>query len=373
MEEARMRDYRKLEVLGLTARPATPVFFLPDFCAGRAALIIVLIAELAALLFALARQPITQSFWVDLAAISMFLLWIGLGSATVLCQATPWLAKQSIATASATALMLLAAVVALVSEAVFQLGKYLTDDTSAELTIFPEQHATFVLRNAGIGFIVSALALRYFYVAAESKRASELAAQARIHALQARIRPHFLFNSMNTIAALTRSNPIQAEQAVEDLADLFRASLSDARQRIRLSEEFAIARVYQRIEQLRLGERLTVDWQTDGVPIDALVPSLLLQPLLENAIYHGIEPLPDGGKVTIVAQCEDAVMRLVVINPVIDNVNEGTDKHNGNRLALDNIRQRLQLEWPGSASVVVDTPPNSHSVALVFPYSNREP
>jgi two-component system sensor histidine kinase AlgZ len=177
---------------------------------------------------------------------------------------------------------------------------------------------------------------------------------------------------MNTIAALTRSNPIQAEQAVEDLADLFRASLSDARQRIRLSEEFGIARVYQRIEQLRLGERLTVDWQADGVPMDALVPSLLLQPLLENAIYHGVEPLPDGGRVTIAAKCEDAIIRLAVINPVIVIVNKGANKHKGNSLALDNIRQRLQLEWPGRASVIVDTPPNQYSVTLVFPYGNRE-
>jgi two-component system sensor histidine kinase AlgZ len=371
MEEARMRDCRKLEVLGPAARTATPVYLPPNFCASPAALTIVLIAELAALLFALARQPIAGNFWVDLATISMFLLWVGLGSAIVLCQAAPWLAKQSIATVSATAVMSLAVVVALVSEAVFQLGRYLADGASAELTIFPEQHATFVLRNVGIGIIVSALALRYFYVAAEFKRAIEFAAQARIHALQARIRPHFLFNSMNTIAALTRSNPIQAEQAVEDLADLFRASLSDARQRIRLSEEFEIARVYQRIEQLRLGERLTVTWQADGVPMDALVPSLLLQPLLENAIYYGVEPLPEGGRVTIVANCEDATIRLAVINPVIVIVDKGANTHKGNSLALDNIRQRLQLEWPGRASVIVDTPPNQYSVTLVFPYGNR--
>jgi two-component system sensor histidine kinase AlgZ len=304
----------------------------------------------------------------------MFLLWIGLCSAAALCQTTPWLAKQSVTTASIAALTLLAAVVAVVSEAVYQLGEFLTNGAPAELSFFPEHHATFVLRNIGVGFIVSALALRYFYVAAESKRAIELAAQARIHALQARIRPHFLFNSMNTIAALTRSNPVQAEQAVEDLADLFRANLSDARQRIRLSEELEVARVYQRIEQLRLGARLSVDWQIDNVPMDALVPSLLLQPLLENAIYHGIERLPNGGKVHIVASCVNDMIRLAVTNPIVDNavVNNPTDEHVGNKLALDNIQQRLELEWPGTASVSVETQPQFYSVTLIFPYSKRE-
>jgi two-component system, LytTR family, sensor histidine kinase AlgZ len=355
------------------ARPS-PAFFLPDFCVGRAALAVVLIVELVALLIALARQPITHNFWVDLAAISMFLLWIGLGSAIVLCRATPWLAKQSITMASTLALGLLAAVVMLVSEAVYQLGAYLTGGVPAMLDIFPEHHATFVLRNAGIGFIVSALALRYFYVSAESKRAIELAAQARINALQARIRPHFLFNSMNTIAALTRSNPVQAEQAVEDLADLFRANLSDARQRIRLSEELEVARVYQRIEQLRLGERLIVEWQVDSLPMDALVPSLLLQPLLENAIYHGIERLPHGGKVSIVASCANEVIRIAVSNPIADNpsANNIVDEHHGHKLALDNIQQRLALEWPGKAHVAVATPPGSYTVTLTFPYSKRE-
>jgi two-component system sensor histidine kinase AlgZ len=304
----------------------------------------------------------------------MILLWIGLISAALLCRAAPWLAKQSITVASATALALPVAAVVFVSETVYQLGQYLSGGMPELLGIFPAHHATFVLSNVGIGFIVSAMALRYFYVSAESKRAIELAAQARIHALQARIRPHFLFNSMNTIAALTRSNPVQAEQAVEDLADLFRANLSDARQRIRLSEELEVARVYQRIEQLRLGARLSVDWQIDNVPMDALVPSLLLQPLLENAIYHGIERLPNGGKVHIVASCVNDMIRLAVTNPIVDNavVNNPTDEHVGNKLALDNIQQRLELEWPGTASVSVETQPQFYSVTLIFPYSKRE-
>ena len=115
-------------------------------------------------------------------------------------------------------------------------------------------------------FVVTALALRYFYVTHEWRHNVELQAKARVHALQARIRPHFLFNSMNTIAALTRSNPARAEEAVQDLADLFRANLNEKRNQIPLAEEIDVARTYQRMEQLRLGDRLRVDWKIDSLP-----------------------------------------------------------------------------------------------------------
>ena len=104
-----------------------------------------------------------------------------------------------------------------------------------------------------IGLVITALALRYFYVAHEWQRNVEMQARARVHALQARIRPHFLFNSMNTIASLTRTDPAHAEQAVQDLADLFRANLSEKRNTITLEQELEVARIYQRIEELRLG------------------------------------------------------------------------------------------------------------------------
>ena len=152
--------------------------------------------------------------------------------------------------------------------------------------------------------MVTALALRYFYVTHEWRHNVELQAKARVHALQARIRPHFLFNSMNTIAALTRSNPARAEEAVQDLAELFRANLNEKRSQIPLAEEIDVARTYQRMEQLRLGDRLRVDWKVDSLPTDALVPGLTLQPLLENAIYHGVEPRPDGGVVTVTGRIQ---------------------------------------------------------------------
>ena len=177
-------------------------------------------------------------------------------------------------------------------------------------------HWTFVVRNVFIALVVTALALRYFYITHEWRHNVELQAKARVHALQARIRPHFLFNSMNTIAALTRSNPARAEEAVQDLADLFRANLSEKRNQIPLSDEIDVARTYQRMEQLRLGDRLRVEWKIDSLPREALVPGLTLQPLLENAIYHGIEPRQDGGVVTVVGEFNKGMITIVVRNPL---------------------------------------------------------
>jgi two-component system sensor histidine kinase AlgZ len=200
-------------------------------------------------------------------------------------------------------------------------------------------------------------------VAHEWRKSVELRAAARVHALQARIRPHFLFNSMNTIAALTRSNPARAEAAVQDLADLFRATLSDKRDTITLAEELEVARTYQRMEQLRLGGRLHVEWKTDPLPALALVPGLLIQPLLENAIYHGIEPRAEGGTVTISGEVSGGLVTIVVRNPL----DPAPGEHDGNRLALANIRERLELMYGERALIKAGRFDAEYIVTLRFP------
>jgi two-component system sensor histidine kinase AlgZ len=344
-----------------------PASFLPDFCASPAVLAVVLISELVAIIFAIARQALHGHFLMDLAGSSLFLLWIGLTCAGVLCRARPWLTTMSPARASVIAILLLLTAIGVISELVVQLGRLWSHDLEGNL-IFPSDHAGFLLRNLAVGFIVSALALRYFYVSTEWKRSVEMEALARIHALQARIRPHFLFNSMNTIAALTRSSPERAEQAVEDLADLFRASLSDANARIALNDELDIARTHQRIEKLRLGDRLEVLWDVDSVPMTTQVPSLIVQPLLENAVFHGIEMLPRGGRVSITARCVGDLIHLEVRNPVPDQ--PGYGEREGNRMALENIRQRLELAWPGRARVETEQKDGEFCARLIFPYAD---
>ena len=342
-----------------------PSSYIPDLCKPRAVLAVVLIATLIALVLALARQSVSGDLWTELAGTSVYLLWTALLCAAVLCRARPWLARRSLVASSALTLLLIVATVALVSEGIYWLGRGWDARLGVPSGLFPTRHWAFLLPNLGIAAIVGGLLLRYFYVTNEWRRSVELEARSRVRALQARIRPHFLFNSMNTIASLTRSDPARAEEAIEDLADLFRFNLSDARAQITLREELEVARIYQRIEQLRLGERLQVRWNVADLPSDAIVPSLLLQPLLENAIGHGIEPLPQGGIVTVAGRCDGDEIVVEIENPVSATARA---VRSGNRMALDNIRQRLELAFPGRASVDVADDGACYRVTLRFPH-----
>jgi two-component system sensor histidine kinase AlgZ len=260
----------------------------------------------------------------------------------------------------------MASLIALVSEAAWLVGGSELLGPAQMNSLFPSEHLPFLARNVGIGLIVTGLALRYFYVTHQWRSNVESHARSRVHALQARIRPHFLYNSMNTIAALTRSNPAQAEEAVQDLADLFRANLSEQRTQITLKEELEVARIYQRIEQLRMGERLRVSWQVQNLPMRAMVPSLLVQPLLENAIGHGIESIPGGGEIVVEGDGADGMVTLAVRNPL--PLDSGSVARAGHGLALANIRERLALMYGGRAEVLSGRQGDEFVVRLRFPY-----
>jgi two-component system sensor histidine kinase AlgZ len=338
--------------------------YLPDFCSARAVLVVVLIAEMVALVLTLAGTRDGDSFLLGLSTNSLFVLWIALTSAAVLCRARRWLGGIDVVAALTLCFALLQVVTLVISEAAWWL-----DRVYAGAFLQTQGHGWFLLRNLGISSLVSAVALRYFYVAGEWRRNVELEARARIRALQARIRPHFLFNSMNTIAALIGSDPGRAEEAVEDLSDLFRATLAEAQSMIPLKQELEVARIYQRMEQLRLGERLTVEWDVAGLPMRSRIPGLMVQPLLENAIYHGIEPLPEGGTVSVAGRRDEGDVILTISNPRAP----GARRRDGNRLALDNIRQRLKLAFGSRAGVDVEESEQHYRVTLRFPAEVPEP
>jgi two-component system sensor histidine kinase AlgZ len=353
----------------VTEVKATPAaadsdFYLPDFCASSAAFIIVIIVALLAAILSLSHSVNPSGFWLDFGATSFFLLWIGLASAGLLCWSRARLARLTENQASVIALLIPVAVTLLVCEAAMRLGQPGGMGTGI-LQLFPKERGPFMLRSAGIAFIATALALRYFYVTHQWRRNVQREARSRIDALQARIRPHFLFNSMNTIASLTRTDPARAEEAVEDLADLFRASLSETRQQISLKEELEVARIYQRIEQLRLGNRLRVEWLVTELPMRAQVPSLLIQPLLENAIYHGIEPLPEGGTVQVRGQVNHGLIELSIENPLAPSKAE--QPRSGNRIALDNVRQRLALAYGEQGTLHIEQGGGRFKATLKFP------
>ncbi len=327
--------------------------FLPSFCDIRMVFAVVVIAELLAFILILATSQADP--WADLGTTSLFLQWIALGSAAVLCAARPMLAQVGNIAAALIAYLLLLLTTAAISELVIQLDLWPGSDSRADI----------FFRNLGISSIISALVLRYLYVQHQWRQQIQAEAQARVEALQARIRPHFLFNSMNSIASLTRSDPERAEQAVQDLSDLFRFTLHEATAPVTLEEEIDVAQRYLRLEKLRLGERLKVSWDIERLPLKRLVPTLILQPLLENAIYHGIERLPDGGMISIRGAAEGRRISVVISNPRAPRNAEAHRR--GNRIALENIRLRLQLLFGDRAGIALTEKPDEYETTLYFP------
>ena len=196
-----------------------------------------------------------------------------------------------------------------------------------------------LLRAGLLGGAVAGTLLLYF--ALRARAFSPALAEARVQALTARIRPHFLFNSLNAVLSLIRSEPRRAETALEELADLFRALMRDHRDLLPLADEIALCRQYLDLEKLRLGERLNVVWEIDDVPDDLLVPPLMLQPLLENAVYHGVEPSDEDGTVRIRFAKKGDELHIDLANPC-----GGKEAaQGGNHMALANIRERLALYY----------------------------
>ncbi len=333
--------------------------YLPDFCAAGAVLIIVLVATLVAIVLTLAARPQAGDFLGELGQMAMYVVWMALLGTALLCKLRTWIERFGKTQAFVIAFGLLLLLCLAVAEGTWQLSR-----TFREVAIIHDTHAGFLIRTIAISSIVIALAMRYLYISSEWRRSIVLEAQSRISALQALIRPHFLFNSLNTIASLARSDPARAEEAVEDLADLMRANLGNPKDRVTLKEELEVVAIYQRIEKLRLGDRLRVRWNVNELPMRALIPSLTIQPLLENAIYHGIELLADGGEVVVTGSRIDDDLQIEIRNPVAAVTNRRKD---GNQMALSNIRQRFELAYGNRAAVDVVESAEQYSVRLRFP------
>ena len=210
--------------------------------------------------------------------------------------------------------------------------------------------------------------LMLFYFNLRTRILSPALGEARLQALQARIRPHFLFNSLNAVLSLVRSDPKRAERALEDLADLYRVLMADNRDLVKLEDEVSLCWQYLELEQLRLGDRLQITWHIDKMPPDALIPPLVLQPLLENAVYHGIEPSSTPGEISInIYQSRDMV-HIVLRNPYQKEGNH----HSGNKMALENIRERLALHFDAEATLKCEVSGNVYQVHIIIPYTKAK-
>jgi two-component system sensor histidine kinase AlgZ len=312
--------------------------WLPDFCHLPRIAAVLAISELVVVVARL--SPSSGPAWSrgEFLAASIFALWLGLVIAVAYCTSRRWLGALPRPLGIALALLMPMAIGAL--------GAYLVQivdlGIGTRYTLSLSRRWHFAGSVAALATLISALALRYFYVSEQWRARVRAVSKAEVDALQARIRPHFLFNSMNTIASLVRTDPATAERAVEDLSELFRAALGAGQGESTLAEEINLAERYLAIEALRLGPRLQVAWHVDpAAPRDLRLPRLVLQPLLENAVVHGIAPLPAGGRIDIEVAVEGRRLRIEVRNPCLP----GRERDAGNHHAQDSIAQRLAYHF----------------------------
>lgn len=337
--------------------PAGEDFFLPDLCDVQHLLMMVLVSGLLSGLLVLAGTSRIAPFpWVDYFATCSLVLWVALCSAFTLCRLRPRLLRLSRLQAALTSFGVLLTVLALTSVA-------------ARLTLHPLHLDTpgvpayqFIVRNVLIGAIIGGLALRYFYLQEQLRGKQRAELTARLQALQSRIRPHFLFNSMNIIASLIQVDPDKAEQAVEDLSELFRASLR-AEGEVNLDEELMLCQRYVNIETFRLGDRLRVEWRLHNVPETVRIPLLTLQPLIENAIYHGVEQRSEPSLVRISVDYTGQEVVVIMTNPVPKK----SAHSRGNRMAIGNIRQRLQAHYGMAAKLTTSADSEVFTTYLSYP------
>lgn len=332
--------------------------FLPDLCGVSALAALVLMGELLALVLVLALDGLREFNWERLGLVSLMVQWVILPSAAILCRLRPRLSRLSHKLAGGLSF---AAVLAVLLAATGAQQWWL-----ASLSAAPFDHWRW-LGDCLLGSICAGVVLRYAYVQQQLHNQQQAELGARIEALQSRIRPHFLFNSMNSLASLIAIDPERAEKLVEDLSALFRASLADARL-VSLEQELTLAKRYLEIESLRLGERLRQNWSVEGGLERLQIPAMLLQPLLENAVLHGIARLREGGEIAVEITARDGRLQLSITNPV-----PGGEIRGGNGIAMDNIRQRLAAHYGDRFSFEAGPEEGGYRVSLRLPVEQAEP
>lgn len=328
----------------------------PSFCRVRLLLAVMAVTQVSVFLisvgglqdFSLARLGITSLYAQALALVT----------AAGVCITRSWLSRLS-----ARGAWLGSWLVALLGALAFS---YTAGIIGTVLGAGPgrDNFNSFITQSVLAVALVSGPLFRYLYIRAQSQIQLLAQAEARVQALQARIRPHFLFNSLNTIASLIPEDPVSAERATEDLADLFRGSMRKADDLISLKQELELAEKYLHMERRRIGERLRVDWQVSELPPDARILPLSLQPLLENAVIHGIQPLVDGGEVRVYGRCEKDKVVITICNPY----GPSGEVTAGHGMALINIRERLKLAFGTTASLITHQDAEQFFAVLSLPY-----
>lgn len=346
-------------------------FFIPDLCNARSVLILVIASELFALIVSVVSSPLPYFDWGSFALLSLLIQWITLSSAAVICSMRPWLQKLN-----HRLVLFLCLFIVLLDTALFSVvGEWAIAPELIGVSVWAMLDYWAVAQNMLISAIISGMVFRYFLVQHQLRIKEKAELTARLQSLQSRIRPHFLFNSMNIIASLIASDPDTAETVVEDLSELFRASLQETASVVPLATEIELCKKYCRIEQLRLGKRLKVNWLEqdfyDELYQTIEIPMLLLQPLLENAIYHGIQPRAEGGEVSITLAHVGKRIQITIVNPLPEAsyYTSAAKQSKGNQMALNNIRHRLSAIYGEQGQLEQSQENNQFVTVLSFPES----
>ncbi|MEL1263759.1 sensor histidine kinase [Pseudoxanthomonas putridarboris] len=340
----------------------SPDSWIPDFCRRNRLAAMLAIAELVVVLLMIAPSGGLQPTLGQFLSASAFSLWLAMGVAAVLCTGRPWLSRLSPGLGVACALALTGLIAAFGAGVVFGLYDALGS---------PPRDSSlwrFVAGSAATASLTTALVMRYFYVS--DRWAAQVSANARAEAdaLQARIRPHFLFNSMNMIVGLIRRDPDLAERAVLDLSDLFRAALGAGEGNSTLEKEVELVRQYLMIESLRLGDRLRVDWRLhEPLTWSQVLPRLVLQPLVENAVLHGVSQLPEGGVITLEVRQEPGLLKILIDNGAPPPSQAQTGLHQGSGHAQRNIAYRLAYQFGPRATLSGDWKEGVYRCQIVLP------
>jgi len=328
----------------------------PSFCRWRILLAVMAVTQVSVLLMAVGTLHEFSLLWLGVATLYGQVL--AIVTTLCVCVSRAWLGRLSARGAWLGSWM--TAVLA-------ALGiSYFAGVVGTVLGAGPgrQNFAVFIWQSVLSVALVGAALLRYMFIRAQWRAQVLAQSEARVQALQARIRPHFLFNSLNTIASLIPEEPLGAERAIEDLADLFRGSMRRADSLISLSEELDLARRYLLMERRRLGDRLQVGWHVSELPEGASILPLTLQPLLENAVTHGIQPRTDGGEVRVYGRAEKDNIVITISNPL----GPGERGAGGHGMALDNIRERLELAFGPNASLITHQDDQKYFAILSLPY-----
>jgi len=341
--------------------------FLPNFCRGWVVFNAAIAAELLAILITLLmpRQILSASAGQDLLLVSVFVQWVALTGTAVLCLTRKPLSRLPNIRALGAAFLLLLLSTFVVSELTVWLLWALGQIKSPR----PDWYADFHLLALTISAIANGLLLRYFLAKHELRQRMLSEARARMQALQSRIRPHFVFNTLNIIASLTRSDPKKAETAIEDMAELFRMMLSQDENLVPVRNEIEVANKYLALEQLRLDNRLQVQWDIGKFPRKAVMPVLTLQPLLENAIRNGIENLASGGTVEARLWEDGDRIHIRVSNPLPPR---GKRTLPAPSEGLDTIRQRFRNQYGEAATLETEERDGQLMVNVVLPTRGEE-